>query len=123
MRLSTSVYHPECFTCTVCAVSLVGVPFHVDADNNIYCDLDFKKYDESFLVYITVFLLQEICSCVQRLQVCIIMHSDVFRCIQMYYRSHKHCSDSRYYREKEKPRPPGSEPWAETSIPGASGAR
>ena len=87
MRLSTSVYHPECFTCTVCAVSLVGVPFHVDADKNIYCDLDFKKYDESFQVYFNVFLLQEICSCVQRLQVCIIIiQSDVLSFTQTLFR-------------------------------------
>merc|ERR1712014_90459 len=43
VKLSGSVYHPQCFSCQTCKISLVGVPFNVDELNNIFCAEDFKK--------------------------------------------------------------------------------
>merc|ERR1711902_152727 len=39
-----AVYHPECFTCTVCDRSLVELKFNFDkGDNKVYCNEDYNK--------------------------------------------------------------------------------
>merc|ERR1719348_914864 len=42
-RVGNSVYHQTCLTCSVCDVSLVGVPFSVDDDERIYCEKDYAR--------------------------------------------------------------------------------
>jgi len=43
VKLSGSVFHPPCFTCKSCNISLVGVPFNVESDGEMYCGDCFKK--------------------------------------------------------------------------------
>lgn len=45
LRANGKPYHPKCFTCVVCAKSLEGIQFTIDAANRIYCIEDFHKYD------------------------------------------------------------------------------
>ncbi|XP_022694162.1 lipoma-preferred partner homolog [Varroa jacobsoni] len=43
LRATGRPFHPACFSCLVCGRGLDGVPFTVDAANNIYCIPDFHK--------------------------------------------------------------------------------
>ena len=43
LRATGKPYHPNCFTCVVCTKSLDGIPFTVDAANNIHCIEDFHR--------------------------------------------------------------------------------
>ncbi|XP_052820858.1 lipoma-preferred partner homolog [Mya arenaria] len=43
LRATGKPYHPACFTCVVCGISLDGIPFTVDATNQIHCIEDFHR--------------------------------------------------------------------------------
>jgi len=43
LKVSGGFYHPDCFTCVVCEMSLVGVSFSLDDDKNVYCSEDYRK--------------------------------------------------------------------------------
>lgn len=43
LRATGRPYHPQCFCCVVCGESLDGIPFTVDATNQIHCIQDFHK--------------------------------------------------------------------------------
>ncbi|XP_012275150.1 thyroid receptor-interacting protein 6 [Orussus abietinus] len=43
LKATGKPYHPSCFTCVVCGQSLDGIPFTVDATNQIHCIQCFHK--------------------------------------------------------------------------------
>ncbi|XP_023345527.1 thyroid receptor-interacting protein 6 isoform X1 [Eurytemora carolleeae] len=43
LRATGKPYHPNCFTCVACHKSLDGIPFTVDATNQIHCIDDFHR--------------------------------------------------------------------------------
>jgi len=43
LKVSEGFYHPDCFTCVVCKMNLVGVAFSRDDDKKVYCSDDYMK--------------------------------------------------------------------------------
>lgn len=43
MRATGKAYHPQCFTCVVCACPLEGTSFIVDQANRPHCVPDYHK--------------------------------------------------------------------------------
>ncbi|KAH7638975.1 lipoma-preferred partner [Dermatophagoides farinae] len=51
LRATGKPYHPSCFTCVVCEKSLDGIPFTVDATNQVHCiDCFHNKFAPRFRV-------------------------------------------------------------------------
>jgi len=43
MKVSGMLFHPDCFTCSVCQKNMVGIPFSLGEDKQIYCAEDYQK--------------------------------------------------------------------------------
>lgn len=56
LRATGKPYHPSCFTCVVCGQSLDGIPFTVDATNQIHCIQCFHKSVISYVTYVDWFI-------------------------------------------------------------------
>ena len=68
IRALGEMFHPDCFTCSVCQQPLDGVPFTVDAKNELHCVKDFNRYVawqvSSLIYYADDIVWQEVVVCV-----------------------------------------------------------